>query len=201
MYRKSTIAVACMSFWVLGSPTFAGCLATPPKAGTREAIFAQQVVERTPTYLEALGVPGAAVAIIEDGKVILARGFGMANTNKGIPVREQTLFNIGSTSKSVAAWGAMHLVRDGKLTLDDPVEPRLKRWHLPASSHPVNGVTLRRLLSHTAGLSVDGYRGWGPDDIIPTLEQSLSGQTNGAGAVALVRDPGTKMAYSVEATP
>lgn len=177
-------------------PVAAGCAEAPPPAGSRESAFVRQVVERMPSYLHDFSVPGGAVAVIENGEVILARGFGMADAATKTPVSERTLFNIGSTSKSVSAWGAMRLVSERKLTLDEPVDARLKRWHLPPSSHDITGVTLRRLLSHTAGLSVSGYRGWGPDDLIPTLEQSLSGNANGAGALALTAAPGTAWAYS-----
>ncbi|WP_147414235.1 serine hydrolase domain-containing protein [Sphingomonas gilva] len=181
---------------LIGEPAFAGCSEAATERSAREAAFAEQVSARTPTYLEDFGVPGGAVVVIEDGRVILARGFGVANLATATAVGPETLFNIGSTSKSVAAWGAMHLVGEGKLSLDEPVDARLKRWHLPPSPHPVSGVTLRRLLSHTAGLSVSGYRGWGPDDLIPTLEQSLSGQANGAGAVVLEAAPGSRWSYS-----
>ena len=57
-------------------------------------------------------------------------------------------------------------------------------------------MTIRRLLSHTAGLSLHGYPGWGPDDPLPTLEESLSGKTNGPGAVYLIMEPGTQWRYS-----
>jgi len=171
-------------------------LETPPPAGSREHAFVRQVAERMPAYLSDFSIPGGAVAVIEDGKLILARGFGMADATAKTPVSERTLFNIGSTSKSVSAWGVMRLVSERKLGLDTPVDVRLKRWHLPPSSYDAAGVTLRRLLSHTAGLSVSGYRGWGPDDLIPTLEQSLSGQTNGAGSLTLTASPGTAWSYS-----
>lgn len=194
--KKSGFVSLCAVAMIGAQPAWAGCIATPATPGSREAAFARLVAERTPTYLQELGVPGGAVAIIEDGKVILAQGFGVSDARKKTPVQPATLFNIGSTSKSVAAWGAMRLVSRKELSLDESVDPRLTRWHLPASKFPIAGVTLRRLLSHTAGLSVDGYRGWGPDDIIPTLEQALSGQSNGAGAVAVVATPGSKMAYS-----
>lgn len=196
MKIRSGFVSASLITMMIAQSAWAGCPAAPAKAGSREAAFARMVADRTPTYLKELGVPGGAVAVIEDGKVILAQGFGVADTRKAVPVGPATLFNIGSTSKSVAAWGAMRLVFQKKLSLDDSVDARLTRWHLPASKFPVAGVTLRRLLSHTAGLSVDGYRGWGPDDILPTLEQALSGQSNGAGAVAVVAAPGSKMAYS-----
>ena len=184
---------------IMGLPAnaaFAGCTTVPAPANTREAAFVRQTIARTPVYLSDLSVPGAAVAVIENGRVILARGFGMADLAHRTPVTAHTLFNIGSTSKSISAWGAMRLVDDGKIELDDPVDRKLTRWHLPPSSYSNNGVTLRRLLSHTAGLSVSGYRGWGPDDLIPSLEQALSGEDNGAGAVTLVAAPGSGWAYS-----
>jgi CubicO group peptidase (beta-lactamase class C family) len=180
----------------LAKSGIAACPETSPPAGSREAAFVRQTIARTPSYLSELSVPGAAVAVIENGRVILARGFGMADLAHKTPVTDSTLFNIGSTSKSVSAWGAMRLVDEGKIGLDEPVERHLTRWRLPPSSFSAQGVTLRRLLSHTAGLSVSGYRGWGPDDVIPSLEQSLSGNDNGAGAVSITAAPGSGWAYS-----
>ena len=179
-----------------GSPLNAGCPASPPPPGSREALFVRQTIARMPGYLAEFGVPGGAVALIANGRVVMAQGFGEADAAHHLPVGRATMFNIGSTSKSVTAWGAMRLVEQGKFGLDDPVEEHVKRWHFPASSFDSRGVTLRRLLSHTAGLSVSGYRGWGPDDRIPTIEQSLAGDDNGAGAVALLTPPGTKWDYS-----
>ena len=178
------------------APAAAGCPASPPLAGSREAAFVNQTIARTPSYLAQFSIPGAAVAVVEDGRVIMARGFGMADAARKAPVTQATLFNIGSTSKSVSAWGAMRLVDEGRIGLDEPVERRLTRWHLPQSSFAADDVTLRRLLSHTAGLSVSGYRGWGPDDLIPSLEESLSGDDNGAGAVRIVAKPGNGWSYS-----
>ena len=102
-----------------------------------------------PAYLSDFSIPGGAVALIENGHVILARGFGMADAAAGTPVSERTLFNIGSTSKSISAWGAMRLVSEGKLELDAPVEARLTRWHLPPSSYDTAGVTLKPAMSCT----------------------------------------------------
>jgi CubicO group peptidase (beta-lactamase class C family) len=196
MRRRFTGLAALAAQTLAAGPALAGCPETRPEVGSREHEFVQQVVERMPAYLNDFSIPGGAVAVIENGEVILARGFGMADSARRVPVGEQTLFNIGSTSKSVSAWGAMRLVSEGKLELDAPVDARLTRWHLPPSSHDTAGVTLRRLLSHTAGLSVSGYRGWGPDDLIPTLEQSLSGDNNGAGALELTAAPDTGWSYS-----
>ena len=113
------------------------------------------------------------------------RGYGFADVAQSIPVTPTTGFNVGSISKTIAAWGVMTLVERGELGLDTPVDTYLTRWHLPESTFDERGVTIRRLLSHTAGLSLHGYPGWGPDDPLPTLEESLSGKTNGPGAVFL----------------
>ena len=193
---RQMLCVAALAASLISSAAIGACPAVAPPAGTREALFVRQMSARTPSYLSDFSVPGAAVAVIENGRIIMAQGFGMADLARKIPVTDATLFNIGSTSKSIAAWGAMRLVDEGAIGLDDPVDRRLTRWHLPASSFGAEGVTLRRLLSHTAGLSVSGYRGWGPDDRIPSLEQSLSGDNNGAGAVSIAAAPGSGWAYS-----
>ena len=149
-----------------------------------------------PALLSELATPGAAVALFRDGKVVLAKGYGWANREKKIPVTRETLFNIGSISKTHAAWGLLKLVEEGKLDLDAPVEKYLTRWHLPASAFNHDGVTLRRFLSHTAGLRLHGYPGFDPSEKLPTIEESLSGKTNGSGDVRVIMEPGTKWQYS-----
>ena len=191
---RATLLLALLAAHAI--PAVAGCPAVPPTTGSREDVFIRQTIARTPAYLSEFSIPGAAVAVIENGQIIMAQGFGTADVGRKLPVTDATLFNIGSSSKSVSAWGAMRLVDEGRIGMDDSVERRLSRWHLPPSSFPADGVSLRRLLSHTAGLSVSGYRGWGPDDVIPSLEQSLSGQDNGAGAVSIVSVPGSGWSYS-----
>jgi len=160
------------------------------------AAFTAQLEESIPRLLQESLVPGAAVALIKNGEVIYKRGFGFADVAHQRPVTAQTGFNIGSISKTVAAWGVMHLVEQGKIDLDKPVSTYLKRWHLPEATFDANGVTVRRLLSHTAGLSLHGYPGFGPDDELPSIEASLGGATNGSGDVRLIMEPGTKWKYS-----
>lgn len=141
-------------------------------------------------------VPGVAIACIRAGKTAWTLGCGYADVASERLVTGDTLFNIGSISKTVAAWGALKLVEAGKVDLDAPIADSLTRWTLPPSEFDARGVTLRRLLSHTAGLSLHGYPGFDPGQPLPTLEQSLAGDTNGAGDVRLVRAPGTKWQYS-----
>lgn len=169
-------------------------------AGTAHAASLDELLAKldaeVPGWLKQANVPGAAVAVIQNGVVTTTRGYGLANVEKQIPVTPTTGFNVGSISKTIAAWGVMRLVEQGKLDLDAPVETYLTRWHLPDSKFDERGVTIRRLLSHTAGLSLHGYPGWGPNKELPTLEQSLSGKTNGSGAVYLTMEPGTRWQYS-----
>jgi len=171
-----------------------------PEAPTPRVASASELLEtldqKMPDWLSQSSLPGAAIAIIQNGEVVATKGYGFANVEESIPVTPTTGFNVGSISKTIAAWGVMTLVEQGEIDLDAPVATYLTRWNLPESEFDETGVTMRRLLSHTAGLSLHGYPGWGPDDTLPTLEESLSGKTNGPGAVELVMEPGTQWRYS-----
>lgn len=158
--------------------------------------FVSELDQKIPQLLNDFSVPGTAIAIIENGEIILQKGYGYANIDKGIKVTNTTGFNIGSISKTVAAWGVMKLVQEGKINLDAPAEKYLTRWHLPKSEFDSDKVTIRRLLSHTAGLSLHGYPGWSQKDDLPTIEESLDGKNNGPGRVEIIMEPGTKWKYS-----
>lgn len=160
------------------------------------AQFVSELDQKIPQLLNDFIVPGTAITIIENGEIILQKGYGYSNIDKGIKVTNTTGFNIGSISKTVAAWGVMKLVQEGKIDLDAPAEKYLTRWHLPKSEFDSDKVTIRRLLSHTAGLSLHGYPGWSPKDDLPTIEESLDGKNNGPGRVEIIMEPGTKWKYS-----
>lgn len=104
-------------------------------------------------------VPGVSVAIIDHCRIVEARGFGIAGSN-GQAVRAQTVFQAASVTKPVAAFAALRLVDKGVLSLDDDVNRHLQSWKIPNSPllarHP---VTLRGILSHSAGLIPGGYGG------------------------------------------
>ncbi|MCC6937312.1 MAG: class A beta-lactamase-related serine hydrolase [Flavobacteriales bacterium] len=172
---------------------FSGC-AQPP--ASTSADYVRALDTKVPAWLEEFVVPGAAIAIIDNGAIIVQKGYGFADAQKKIPVDGKTGFNIASISKTMTAWGVMKLVEQGKLDLDSPAEKYLTRWHLPPSEFNAKGVTIRRLLSHTAGLSLHGYPGFAPSDTLPTIEESLSGRTNGGGDVRLISEPGTEWRYS-----
>ncbi|WP_230935528.1 serine hydrolase [Psychroserpens luteolus] len=158
--------------------------------------FTKDLDQSIPKLLQEFTVPGTAIAIIENGELVLQKAYGYANVDTKTKVTTQTGFNIGSISKTVAAWGIMKLVEEGKIDLDAPAENYLTRWQLPESEFDSKQVTVRRLLSHTAGLSLHGYPGWTPDDRLSTIEESLNGRNNGPGRVEMIMEPGTKWKYS-----
>ena len=158
--------------------------------------FVNKLNNKIPKLLNDFIVPGAAIAIIKNGEIILQKGYGYSNIDNKTKVNITTGFNIGSISKTVTAWGIIKLVQKGKIDLDAPAEKYLTRWHLPESEFDSNKVTIRRLLSHTAGLSLHGYPGWSPKDKLPTIEESLNGKNNGPGRVEIIIEPGTKWKYS-----
>lgn len=111
-----------------------------------------------------------ALVLIENGKV--TDSYAMST---GKPVSDETLFQMASVSKWVAAWGVMTLVEAGKIDLDAPVSRYLKRWTFPQGDYPSDQVTVRRLLSHTAGLTDDlGYCGFAPGSPLQPIEASLT---------------------------
>jgi CubicO group peptidase (beta-lactamase class C family) len=143
-------------------------------------------------------VPGVSIAVVNDYRLDWAEGFGVLKAGESQPVTPTTLFQAASISKPVAALAALRTVELGKLLLDEDVNPRLTSWHIPdsqlASGRP---VTLRRLLSHTAGLTVHGFAGYASDESLPTLQQVLSGSppANSSSPKLLVK-PGYMFKYS-----
>lgn len=121
-------------------------------------------------------VKGLSIAVINDGKVEWARGYGWADVEAKRPVTTETLFEPGSISKSLNAMGVLSLVEKGKLSLDSDINTYLKSWRFPYDtvSHG-KIITLMHLLSHTAGLSVHGFRGYLKGEELPTLPQILDG--------------------------
>ncbi|MDT9600095.1 serine hydrolase domain-containing protein [Sphingosinicella rhizophila] len=142
-------------------------------------------------------VPGVSVAIMEDCRIVFAKGYGVVEAG-GKAVDKDTLFQAASISKPVAALGALRLVEQDKLDLDADANVVLKGWKVPesplATGHP---VTLRGLLSHGAGLTVHGFGGYAADKPVPTIVQVLNGTAPAnSNAVKLAMAPGSKWQYS-----
>jgi CubicO group peptidase (beta-lactamase class C family) len=138
------------------------------------------------------------VAVIQNYQVEWAKGYGYADLESKRPVTTETLFQAGSISKPVAAVAAMKLVELGKLNLDDPVNKFLKSWKLPDNEFTKEQtVTLRRIMSHSAGLTVHGFPGYAAGDKVPSVVEVLDGKKPAnTDAIRVDITPGTQFRYS-----
>ncbi|HEX6631250.1 MAG TPA: serine hydrolase domain-containing protein, partial [Gemmatimonadaceae bacterium] len=158
--------------------------------------LAARLDSAVPALLAESHAPGAALSVVEGGRIVLARGYGVANVATGARLNEHTPVNVASVSKAVSAWGMMRLVREGKLQLDAPVNGLVRRWRLPDGAWPAESVTVRRLLSHTAGVGIASVPWFPADSAAPSLEDVLSGRAGGRGALAIEAAPGSAWRYS-----
>ncbi len=144
--------------------------------------------------LKEYNVKGISIALIEGGEIKWAKGYGVANETDSIS--KHTLFQAGSISKPITALAALKLVSEGKLDLDTDIRQYLKSWELPKNDYDrVNKVTLRKLLSHTAGINVSGFTGYVKSENKPTLNDILNGEAKN-DAIKLDTIPGVRWSYS-----
>ncbi|QOY95625.1 beta-lactamase family protein [Massilia sp. UMI-21] len=130
-------------------------------------------------------VPGVAVVVVKDGRIVREQGYGLANVEHGVPVTPDTMFQSASVGKTFTAALVLLLEKDGKLTLDDPVAR-----HLPGAPAAWQGITIRHLLTHTSGLGdpytkIDLRKDYTDEELI-ALE----------AAMPLLFAPGERFAYS-----
>ena len=192
MKRKGLVYLVCLPVMALivgcGRNSEPPLAAAPHDLETRFRALVPGLLARNP-------VPGVQIAVIDEGAVAWWGSFGVADLRRSKPVTDHTLFNIGSVSKSVAAWGVLALVDDrADIELDSSVNPYLTRWHIPESDFDENAVTLRRLLSHTSGLSTlpasESFT------YPPSLADILSTSYGSFGRLRLVREPGSAFEYN-----
>jgi CubicO group peptidase (beta-lactamase class C family) len=148
--------------------------------------------------MEHYHVPGVSLAVIDHGEIAWTRAYGVARAGDPAPVTPDTLFQAASISKPITAAAALTLVESGRLPLDADINPLLKSWKIPAAPVAENEpVTLRRLLSHTAGLNVHGFAGYAAGTPLPTLLQILDGTPPANSApIRLIAKPGSLWRYS-----
>lgn len=137
-----------------------------------------------------------SLVLIEKGQITASH-----YSSAGAPVDRTSVFQVASLSKWLSAWGVMALVEDGAVNLDAPVSTYLTRWQLPPSDFDNSGVTVRRLLSHTAGLDdALGYAGFDAASDIQSLEESLTKARDASpgknGVVKVGGEPGSEWKYS-----
>ena len=141
---------------------------------------------------------GVSIAVIKNYKIEWAKGYGWADSLEQKPVTIETLFQAGSNSKSLNAVGILKLVQEGKLNLDVDINNYLKTWKFPYDSlSKGKKITIKNLLSHTAGLTVHGFDGYEKENAIPTILQTLNGQKPAnSEAVRSAYEPSLKYEYS-----
>jgi CubicO group peptidase (beta-lactamase class C family) len=146
--------------------------------------------------MEELGIPGLSVAFASEGKIEWARAYGMADVSSDRRMTTETYLLAGSISKPVAALRALQLVEDDVLDLDENINMYLTSWQLPDNEFTeTEKVTLRRILNHTAGLTVWGFPGYDNGDEIPSVIDVLDGKGN-TEPVRVFRQPGEAWQYS-----
>ena len=143
-------------------------------------------------------VPGVAIAILRDGKVVQTAGFGVRERGTQDAVNADTLFSVGSISKVVTAATTLRQVAAGRIDLDRNVNDYLKSWQVPrASAFHSDALTLRMLMSHTSGLTVWGFEDFQPGETLPTIVQTLNGAKPARNEpVRIDFEPGSRMRYS-----
>ncbi|AHG93302.1 beta-lactamase (plasmid) [Gemmatirosa kalamazoonensis] len=164
--------------------------------------------QRVRDLMRQYGIPGGAVALVRDGKLIYARGFGYADAENKTPVQPDALFRIASVSKPITSAAIMKLVEDGKLGLDDRVAPLIADLK-PAPGAKVDPrweqITIRHLLNHTGGWDRDKPNGGFDPMFQSAVAAAAVGAPAPASAETIIRymkgmpldfDPGTKWAYS-----
>jgi CubicO group peptidase (beta-lactamase class C family) len=130
-------------------------------------------------------IPGVSLAVIRNGEIVIARGYGLANVEHQVPVKPETIFQSGSMGKQFTATAVMMLAEEGKLSLDDKITK-----YFPDGPAAWHNITVRHLLTHTSGMTdypenFDLRRDYTEDDLVQRIK-----------AVPLAFQPGDKWSYS-----
>lgn len=145
-----------------------------PKTGLENKFDSpQSLIDRMKHY----HTPGVSMAIVNNFEIEWAQGFGVCDVRFQRPVTADTIFQSGSISKAIFALGVMQLVQKGQLNLDEDINRYLRTWHVPISENWQPKITLRQLLSHTSGFTIDGFSGYLASELLPSVEQILNGES------------------------
>lgn len=158
--------------------------------------FTQYLDKEVPSLMRVYNVPGASFALIKYGEIVWVKSFGYRDKAKELKTDINTVYQAASNTKTITAIAIMRLCEEGKIDLDDPVEKYLTRWHLAQTGFDNDKVTIRRILSHTAGLSREGYPSVLPSKEIPPVEEILTGKNKDEPDVRVIIEPGTRFMYS-----
>jgi CubicO group peptidase (beta-lactamase class C family) len=166
----------------------------PPNIIRGQPPSQMKILDRMKYY----GTPGVSIAVINNYKIEWARGYGVREVGKNEVVTPDTLFQVASISKPVTAMAVLRLVQQGKLKLDEDVNKYLVSWKVPENEFTRDKkVTIRGILTHTAGFDVLFYEGVPAGEPLPTPLQVLNGEKPATNQpVQVVYTPGSKYVYS-----
>ena len=158
----------------------------------KDSIKEFNILER----MEFYKVPGVSIAVVENGKIKWAKGYGYANTDTETKVNANTLFQAGSISKPLSALAALKLFENDSLDLNKNVNYYLKKWQIPENKFTkTKKITLEKLLTHTAGMTVHGFPGYKQTDDFPEIIDVLNGKGN-TPKIVVDTIPGSIWRYS-----
>ena len=137
------------------------------------------------TEMQTQQIPGLALAVIKDGQIVIAKGYGLANVEHQVPVKPETIFQSGSMGKQFTATAVMMLVEEGKLNLEDKITK-----YFPDGPEAWRNITVRHLLTHTSGMTdypqdFDLRRDYTEDELYQRIK-----------SIPLAFQPGDKWSYS-----
>ncbi len=207
MIRFVTVSICVLAIigclWGQETPTLPETLSKTDIARIENGLVPRVIFEDEvgKTYalhdrMKEFAVPGISVALFDDHHIVWAQGYGMADETRHQAVDLHTRFQAASISKPVTAFAVLTLVQAKGLDLDGDVNAYLHGWKVPQNEFTrVEKVTIRRLLSHTAGLNVSGFAGYEKSQVIPDATGVLEGKGN-SPALRVEAVPGTHYSYS-----
>lgn len=153
--------------------------------------FKAHMDERIPALMKLYGIPGCNIALVQGKEVVWTESYGYADVASGRVLTIDTPMSVQSITKSVTAWGIMRLVEKGLIDLDAPVSQYLKSWQFPLTDYPTEKITVRQLLSHTAGMPLGDFTNiYSPGEMMPSNRDVMTRE------VVIMREPGTRFSYS-----
>ncbi len=146
--------------------------------------------------MDHYNVPGLSLAVVKEGKIVWAEGYGKADIEANRDVDINTLFQAASVSKPIAALAILKLAEEKRVDLDKDVNTYLEGYKIPENRFTKEKkVTLRAILAHSAGLTVAGFGGYNSKEKIPATNEVLSGEGN-TEPVVVEAVPGSRWSYS-----
>jgi CubicO group peptidase (beta-lactamase class C family) len=144
-----------------------------PQIQLQDSAFIRYSIE---DRLKFYNIPSVSIAIINNGHLEWAKAYGYASISDDKKADTSTLYQAASLSKSINAVAIMRLIQERKLSLDEDIRHYLKTWAIPENEFTINSkITLRQLLSHTAGINVRGFQGYKNTESIPSINAILEG--------------------------